>query len=407
MRAYERFMGYVQVGTASDPENADVRPSTARQFDLARRLVEEMHALGIADARVDAHCYVYGSIAATPGCEGAPALGLIAHLDTSPDACGAGVRPLLHPNYDGADVRLPDGSVISAERFPALKKLRGQTLITASGGTLLGADDKAGIAEIMTACEQVLCGAVPHGKLCIAFTPDEEIGRGPEGFDVAGFGAQFAYTVDGGAVEEIEYENFNAATAQLHFTGVEVHPGEAKGIMVNATQLAMAYDGLLPKRERPEYTEGREGFFHLVRMEGTVGKARSAYLIRDHDRAGFEARKERMRQAAAELQAYYGAGCVHLEMEDSYYNMREVIEQHFHLVENAEAALRTMGLEPVVAPIRGGTDGSQLSFMGLPCPNLGTGGRYAHGPNECVTAEEMDRVVELLLGIIGRYAKKL
>lgn len=346
MKAIDRFLEYVTVYTTSS-EAGEGCPSTPRQFDLAKRLVDEMRELGIADARVDGHCYVYGSIPASPGCEEAPAIGLIAHLDTSPDCGGEKVKPLLHPGYNGQDVQLPSGHCISTGMFPALKALKGQTLVTASGNTLLGADDKAGIAEILTACEQLLCGGLPHPRVCVAFTPDEEIGRGADLFDVAAFGAKYAYTVDGGAVEEIEYESFNAAAAKLCFKGVEVHPGAAKDIMVNAAGLAAEFDGLLPGDERPRHTEGRQGFFHLTELCGSVGSATASYIIRDHDRARFEQRKRQMQEAARALEAAHGKGCVELTITDSYYNMGEVIEKHWHLVENAMQAVRAAGLEPV------------------------------------------------------------
>lgn len=406
MRAYERFLQYVTVDTASDPHNPEGHPSSQKQFDLAHKLADEMRALGLEEVRVSEHCYVYGFLPASPGCEDAPALGLVAHMDTSPDASGAGVTPVLHPNYDGKDVTLPSGRVIGVATFPQLKKLVGRTLITASGDTLLGADDKAGIAEILTACEELLCGGAPHGRLCIAFTPDEEIGQGTARFDVEGFGAQYAYTLDGGDESEIEYETFNAAAARLRFTGVSVHPGSAKGIMVNAARLAVEFDGLLPQDARPDKTEDREGFFHLTGISGAVAEAESEYIIRDHDREKFEAKKQAMRDAAEALNQKYGPGSVALQLSDSYYNMGEVIEQHFHLVENARQAIRAAGLAPQSPAVRGGTDGSTLSFMGLPCPNLGTGGYYFHGPNECITAEGMDNAVRILLGIIDIYARQ-
>lgn len=399
----ERFLRYIQLDTTSDPENKGPQPTTPGQFALARLLVEEMHALGIKDAFVDEHCYVYGHIPATPGCEGAPPIGFIAHMDTSPDASGENIRPIFHENYDGGDIPLPAGHTIRAEVFPTLATLRGKTLITASGDTLLGADDKAGIAEILTVCERLLGGEVPHGPICIAFTPDEEVGRGAEGFDVAGFGARWAYTVDGGAPSEVEYETFNAAEARLTFKGVEVHPGTAKSVMVNAARLAVEYDGLLPP-QRPDNTEGREGFFHLAQVQGSVGAATAKYIVRDHDTALFEERKKTMAIAAARLESRHFPGCVKLEITDSYYNMRRVVEEHFHLVENAHAAVRATGLVPESPPVRGGTDGSQLSFMGLPCPNLGTGGHFFHGPSECIATEDMEAAVEVILGIIGIYA---
>lgn len=405
MRAYERLLDYVTYETMSDPA-AGAMPSSEGQRVLAQHLCNEMQALGLHSVRLDENGYVYGELPATAGLENLPALGFIAHMDTSPDASGTDVRPLLHPAYDGGPVTLPTGRVLDPEKLPALRGMAGQTLITASGDTLLGADDKAGIAEILTACEQLLAGSVPHGRLCIAFTPDEEIGRGADRFDVPGFGAAAAYTVDGGEVGEIEYENFNAASAALRFTGVGVHPGEAKGIMVNAAKLAIEFHGLLPAGECPEQTEGREGFFHLIGLFGGVEQAESQYIIRDHSAAVFARRKAQMQQVAETMQRRYGTAAVQLTLQDSYRNMEEVIRQHFYLVEDAEAAIRAAGLAPITNPIRGGTDGSMLSFKGLPCPNLGTGGFYFHGPSECITAERMDKAVEIILGIVQRAAQK-
>ncbi len=405
MNVYERFARYVAIDTMPDAANPGGHPSTQKQYDLANVLVEEMLALGIADAFVNDKCIVYGHIPASPGCEGAPALGLIAHMDTSPDCSGSGVVPLLHPNYDGGDIKLPGGHVIEVATFPQLRQYQGQTLVTASGGTLLGADDKAGIAEIMAACQRMLKQDLPHGRLCIAFTPDEEIGVGVRDFDLEAFGAAFAYTLDGGPVEQVQYETFNGAAAKLTFTGVSVHPGTAKGILKNAARMAAEFDALLPADERPENTEGRQGFYHLTDIGGGVERAVAEYIIRDHDRARFEARKAAMQKAADEMRRRYGEGSVLLTMEDSYRNMGEVIEMHMHLVENAKAALRAMGLAAQVLPVRGGTDGSHLSYMGLPCPNLGVGGLYAHGPNECISIEAMERAVDLICGIAGIYAR--
>ncbi len=404
MRAYERFLNYAKISTASE-EDTGCTPTTARQLDLALLLAEELRALGIADAHVDAYGYVYASLPATPGCEDAPALGWIAHMDTSPDFSGEGVAPILHPDYDGGDVALPQGGyVLRPEEFPFLRGLRGRTLITADGSTLLGADDKAGIAEIVTLCERLLQSGAPHGALKFAFTPDEEVGTGTRYFDVAGFGARYAYTVDGGAEGEISYENFNAASALFEVTGVSVHPGTAKGTMVNALKLCCELDSLLPAGETPEHTEGREGFYHMVGLEGSAAQARLAYIVRDHDRAAFEARKqtlERVRRAVAEK---YPTAHIALTVEDTYYNMQEQIAPCMHLIENAKRACEQAGVPWSVEVTRGGTDGAQLSYRGLPCPNLGTGGYNCHGPYECITAEGMDRVVEILLNITALYA---
>lgn len=403
MRAYERLLQYVKVHTTSDP-NSGTHPSTARQFDLARQLVEELKSLGLQDAHVDEHCYVYATLPATPGQEAAPALGFIAHVDTADDASGENVQPQVHPNYDGGPVILPaTGAVLDPATFPFLKEMQGQTLITADGSTLLGADDKAGIAEIMTMLERVQQEGRAHGKLCVGFTPDEEIGEGASLFDVVHFGAAYAYTVDGDDVGEISYENFNAAAAVVTVHGFSVHPGSAKNAMRNAQNIAIEFHQALPAFSRPEHTEGREGFFHLTSMQGDVTLARLGYIVRDHDAARFAARKAQMQHIADCLNERYGAGTVELDLQDSYYNMEEKIRPHFHLVENARKAIRAAGLEPIETPVRGGTDGATLSYMGLPCPNLGTGGFNFHGPCECITAEKMDQSVEILLNLVDLY----
>ena len=405
MRAYERLLQYAKVYTTSDPASG-THPSTARQFDLAHLLVEEMQALGIADAAVDEHCYVYGSLPAAPGCEGLPCLGLIAHMDTSPDASGEDVRPVIHENYDGRDVQLPgSGAVMKVSAFPFLASMKGETLITSDGTTLLGADDKAGIAEILTAVETVIRDGLPHGRLAIAFTPDEEIGEGADLFDLERFGADFAYTVDGGDVGGIEYENFNAAAATVTIRGLSVHPGSAKDTMINASNLAMEYHLALPRMARPETTEGRQGFYHLCQMYGDVNEAKLGYILRDHDAACLEYKKEMLFQIAAWMNGRYGAGTVAVEIKDSYRNMIEKIRPHFHLVETARTAIRMAGLEPEELPVRGGTDGATLSWKGLPCPNLGTGGFNFHGVLECTTAERMDKAAEVVLNIVALYAK--
>ena len=403
MRAYERLLKYVKVYTTSDP-NSGTHPSTMRQFDLARQLVDELKALGLADAFVDEHCYVYATLPATPGSENAKPLGLIAHMDTTDDAPGENVNPQIHENYDGGKVVLPaTGAVLDPAVFPFLTEMKGQTLITTDGATLLGADDKAGVAEIMTALDRIITEKRPHGKLCIGFTPDEEIGEGASLFDVPGFGAAYAYTVDGEDVGEISYENFNAAAAVVTVHGFSVHPGSAKNTMINAQNVAMEFHAALPAFDRPEHTEGREGFFHLTSMQGDVTTTHLGYIVRDHDAAKFAARKAQMQHIAACLNEKYGAVTVELDLHDSYYNMLEKIEPHFHLVENARTAIRAAGLEPIETPVRGGTDGATLSHMGLPCPNLGTGGFNFHGPCECITAEKMDQSVEILLNIVDLY----
>ena len=403
MRAYERLLKYVKVWTTSDPESG-THPSTMRQFDLAHQLVQELKDLGLTDAHVDEHCYVYATLPATPGQESAKPLGFIAHMDTTDDASGENVNPQIHPNYDGGKVVLPaTGTVLDPAQFPFLTEMKGQTLITTDGSTLLGADDKAGVSEIMTMLERVITEKRPHGKLCIGFTPDEEIGEGASLFDVEGFGAAYAYTVDGEDAGEISYENFNAAAAVVTVHGFSVHPGSAKNTMINAQNVAMEFHAALPAFSRPEHTEGREGFFHLTSMVGDVTTAKLGYIVRDHDAAKFAARKAQMEHIAACLNERYGEGTVELDIHDSYHNMLEKIQPHFHLVENARKAIRAAGLEPIETPVRGGTDGATLSYMGLPCPNLGTGGFNFHGPCECITAEKMDQCTEILLNLVDLY----
>lgn len=403
MRAYERFLQYVKVYTTSDEESS-THPTTARQLDLGRMLVAQLEELGLKDARLDEYGYVYATLPATPGCEQAAGLGFIAHMDTAPGTSGENVNPQIHENYDGGDVVLPaTGAVLKPAEFPFLSEMKGQTLITTDGSTLLGADDKAGVAEIMTMVERLIREGRPHGKICIGFTPDEEVGQGADLFDVDGFGAAYAYTVDGDDVGEISYENFNAAVAAVKIHGLSVHPGSAKNTMRNALSLAMEYHAALPAFECPEHTEGREGFFHLCDLQGDVSEAVFHYIIRDHDADRFAVRKAQMQQVADRLNEKYGAGTVELELTDSYRNMLEKIRPHFHLVENARAAIRAVGLTPVESPIRGGTDGATLSYKGLPCPNLGTGGFNFHGPMECITVEKMDQAVEVLLNLADLY----
>jgi len=405
MRAYERFLKYVTVHTTSDPRSTS-HPTTKGQFDLAHQLVDEMKKLGITDAYVDDKCYVYGTLPATEGCNQAKALGIIAHMDTSDAASGKDVKPQIHAEYDGGDIyQEGSGTYITVKQFPFLTKLKGHTLITTDGTTLLGADDKAGIAEILTMVERIQSEKIPHGKLCIGFTPDEEVGQGADFFDVEGFGADYAYTVDGGDVCEIEYENFNAASAVVTVHGFSVHPGSAKDTMINAQNVAMEFHMSLPRFERPEHTEGREGFYHLTDMQGDVTTAKLEYIIRDHDEAKFQAKKDTMELIAARLNDQYGAGTVALDIQDSYANMIEQIRPHFHLIENARTAIQKVGLQPVECPIRGGTDGARLSYMGLPCPNLGTGGFGFHGPSEGISVEKMDQCVEILLHLVELYAK--
>ncbi|MBD5132952.1 MAG: peptidase T [Clostridiales bacterium] len=405
MRAYERLLKYVKIHTTSS-DATGVTPSTPCQWDLARALVDELKGLGLENPSVDENCIVTAWLPAAPGCEAAPALGLLAHMDTSPAFSGEGVDPIVHENYDGGDIVLPkEGRVIKAADFPFLAGLKGRTLITADGSTLLGADDKAGIAELVTLCERLVAENLPHGRLCVAFTPDEEIGEGPDHFDVAAFGAKYAYTVDGSAAGSIEYENFNAASAKVDITGVSVHPGSAKDVMENALLIAQEFNALLPADAIPAKTEGYEGFFHLDAMAGTTASAHMEYIIRDHDREKFEAKKALMERAAAQVRSAHPTAEVKLTLRDSYYNMREKLADCMHLVDNAKKAAELVGLTPAVEPIRGGTDGARLSYMGLPCPNLGTGGYNFHGPLELACVEEMDAVVDILVNIAALYSK--
>lgn len=404
MRAYERLLDYVKVYTTSE-EEGEVVPSTERQFVLGRQLAEELKSLGVSNVRIDDNCYVYGMIPATPGMERVPKIGFIAHMDTAPDFSGENVNPQVLADYDGKDVVLGDsGRILSVKDFPHLPSLKGRTLITTDGNTLLGADDKAGVAEIMTLAEDILKEEIPHGTICIGFTPDEEVGRGADFFDVAGFGADYAYTVDGGMENEIEYENFNAAGAKVRFTGVSIHPGSSKDTMVNAALVAMEFNAMLPAGDTPRNTEGYEGFYHLCEMSGDVSSAKLEYIVRDHDASIFRSKLETLRHAEKLLNEKYGEGTVALTIKEQYRNMKEKIEPCMHLIENASLAVQEAGLQPHVVPIRGGTDGARLSFMGLPCPNLGTGGYAFHGPFEHITAEGMDTVVRILKEIVRLYA---
>ena len=404
MRAYERFLNYVPVWTTSD-ETSDTVPSADRELVLARMLVEEMKGLGIADARVDDKGYVYGHIPATPGCEDKPSLGLVAHMDTVADASGENIKPQIIENYDGKDVVLKgSGDILKVDEFPYLAELKGRTLITTDGTTLLGADDKAGIAEILTVAEEIIKEGLPHGKICIGFTPDEEIARGAKHFDVEGFGADYAYTLDGDEEGEIQFENFNASTAFITIHGVSVHTGSAKDVMVNSQTIATEIHQMLPVNERPETTEGYEGFYHLVSVQGNVTTTKMKYFIRDFDRRSFDARAQKLRDIAEEMNKKYGEGKVEVEIVESYYNMREKIEPCMQLIDYAKAAIEHAGITPIVSPVRGGTDGARLSFKGLPCPNLGTGGHAFHGVFEHITVEGMDKAVLIVKDIIRQFA---
>ena len=403
MRAYERLLKYVKIHTTSE-ETSENTPSSRRQFALAELLVQELRDLGVTDIRLDEKCYIYARIPATEGMECAPALGFIAHMDTAPDFCGENVTPQIIPDYNGEKIALGQSKLtLSPEMFPHLRSLKGCTLITTDGTTLLGADDKAGLAEIMTMAEEIIKGKIPHGTICIGFTPDEEIGRGADYFDVEGFGADYAYTVDGGAENAIEYENFNAAGAKVKIKGLSVHPGDSKDTMLNAALVAMEFNQMLPSGDTPCNTEGYEGFYHLCEMKGDVSEAILEYIVRDHDAALFEARLYTLRHIEKLLNEKYGPGTVTLTIREQYRNMKEKIEPCMHLIDNAKQAVQNIGLQPETVPIRGGTDGARLSYMGLPCPNLGTGAYGFHGPYEHIAAESMDHVVSVLKEIVKLY----
>ena len=401
MRVDERFLKYISYWTTSDEKNKTV-PSSEREFELAKVLEEELKDLGLSKVTLTDHCYVYGLLPATSGLEKTKSIGLIAHMDTAPDYCGKNIKPQIIPDYDGKDVALSDsGLTLKVTDFPDLLSAVGKTLITTDGTTLLGADDKAGIAEIITAIEYIIDNDIPHGDIWIGFTPDEEVGNGPQFFDLNYFKADYAYTVDGDYEGEIAYENFNAASAEFEIHGVNVHPGEAKNIMVNAALIATELAQLLPSDQTPSHTEGREGFFHLTEMEGNVAFAKLSYIIRDHDSNIFESRLNKLRTLEVELNQKYGSGTVSLHIQHSYENMLSVIKNKMYIVDLSKKAISSVGLTPISRPIRGGTDGARLSFMGLPCPNLGTGGYGFHGPYEHITVESMETVVKILITIIS------
>lgn len=392
-----RFMRYVSFDTQSDEFSATC-PSTAKQKRLGQQLVKEMLDMGIGDAHMDENGYVYGTV---PGDPRLPTIGLIAHMDTSPDTSGANVKARI-VKYEGGDIVLNETEhiVLREREHDSLTADRGKHLIVTDGTTLLGADDKAGIAEIMSCAEFLMTARMNHATLKIAFTPDEEIGRGADLFDVKGFGADYAYTVDGGKLGELEYENFNAAGAKVIFHGLNIHPGAAKDKMVNSQYIAMQFHSLLPQLERPEHTEGYEGFFHLIDMSGTVEQSQLRYIIRDHDMEKFRARKQLMEQICGSLNEKYGGGTAVLEIQDSYYNMREKIEPCMYVVDRAKRAMESVGITPVTVPIRGGTDGARLSFMGLPCPNLCTGGKNFHGRFEYIAVEDMEAITKILVALL-------
>ena len=399
MKVQDRLLKYVAYWTTSD-ESGFVIPSSEREFALGRELKQELEDLGLSRVILTDHCYVYGLLPATSGMEDRKAIGFIAHMDTAPDYSGENVKPQIIENYDGSDILLKGSNTyLKVSDFPTLETLTGRTLITTDGTTLLGADDKAGIAEIMTALEQIITEGTPHGDIWIGFTPDEEIGAGADLFDLDYFKADFAYTVDGDYEGEVAYENFNAASADFIIHGVNVHPGEAKDIMVNAALLATEIVSRLPKAETPAHTEGREGFYHLTDMSGDVAFAKLSFIVRDHDKDIFESRLNLLRTIEVEMNQEYGAGTVELTITHSYENMLSVIEQHMDVIERAQNAIRESGLEPISRPVRGGTDGARLSFMGLPCPNLGTGGYGFHGPYEHISVEGMETAVRIIKSI--------
>ena len=401
MTAAERFLKYVSVNTPSDENVEDRTPSTDCQFDLAHVLEKELIDMGFRNVRVTKDCFVYAELPATSGREQDPVLGLIAHMDTAPSFNGNNVKPCLLPDYDGKDVLLAgSGDSLTVGLFPHLPSLKGQTLITTDGTTLLGGDDKAGIAEIITACEKLMASGREHGPVAVAFTPDEEIGLGVHSFDVPSFGANYAYTVDGGPLGEVSYENFNACEAVVEFHGLSVHPGSSKNKMINACLMAMEFNASLPQKDTPRDTEGYEGFFHLEMMKGDVSEAKLAYIVRDHSAARFEERKEQLRHIAKIMEEKWGKGSVNLSIREQYRNMREKIEPCFFLVKNAKAAWKSVGVEPFEEPVRGGTDGAQLCYMGLPCPNLGTGGYACHGPYEHITVESLEKVSDMLVALM-------
>lgn len=403
--AKERLLRYVKINTQSVYDQDQV-PSSPNEFDLARVLVNELKALGLQDVSLDDHCYVMATLPAnidTP----APVVGLIAHMDTSPDLSGENVNPRIIPSYDGGDIVLnaEKGILLSPQVFPELKKYIGQELITTDGTTLLGADDKAGVAAIMAALEELVQHPeIRHGTVKVGFTPDEEVGRGADFFDVAKFGADFAYTVDGGELGEIEFETFNAAVAHVDVNGQNVHPGSAKDKMINSLLVAMEFNALLPVNERPEFTSGYDGFAHLYLMEGSVEHTKMTYIVRDHDRVKFEARKQKMLDSAAFLNGRYGPDTVKVSLKDQYYNMREMIEPVMYIMDIAREAIVETGIEPVTMPVRGGTDGARLSYMGLPCPNLFAGGFNFHGKFECIPTASLEKAVEVLVRIVQKAA---
>lgn len=405
MKAYERLLKYVVVRTPSD-ENSTTVPSSKCQFDLANILVEELKELGIENAYVDDKSFVYGTLPATPGYEDKTKLGFIAHMDTVADFCDHDIVPVVTENYNGEDLVLgTSGRVLSVKDFPHLSGLKGRTLITSDGTTVLGVDDKAGIAEIMTMLERLINDNIPHGQVCVAFTPDEEIGTGAQSFNVEDFDADFGFTLDGDGEGEIQYENFNAYKADFKITGFSVHPGSSKDTMINASLVAMEINSMLPAGETPRGTEGYEGFYHLMSMSGDVSGAELHYIVRDHNGEYIQARLNTLRLIEKLMNEKWGEGTVTLTISEQYRNMAEIVSTCMHLIDNAQEACRLAGVTPNVIPIRGGTDGCQLSFRGLPCPNLGTGGHGYHGPYEHATVEGMDAATDVIVELVKLYAK--
>ena len=405
MNLKERFLKYVSFDTQSD-ESSTTFPSTDKQLVLLRHLKEELEALGLTEVTMDKYGYVMATLPATKGYENAPVIGFISHVDTAPDMSGANIKPHVVENYNGKDIRLGDDCYLRVEEFPELAFFKGHTLIHTDGTTLLGADDKAGVAEIMTAMEWLVAHPEhPHGKIRVGFTPDEEIGRGVDYFDVQKFAADFAYTMDGGMEGELEYENFNAAGAKIQISGRNVHPGMAKNKMINAIDIACELNALLPQEQRPQFTEHYEGFFHCVGIKGSVEEAEISYIIRDHDSDKFEQKKQLMWDVVNFLQRKYGEKCLTLTLKDQYYNMRKMVEPHPQLIEKARRAMIEAGVKPQVKPIRGGTDGSRLSFMGLPCPNLFTGGMNFHGRYEYVSLTTMNRAMNTIINLARIWAE--
>lgn len=400
-----RFLDYVSFDTQSDP-NSTTYPSTAKQLALLNHLVEQMTLMGLEDVEIDPNGYVMGTLPATKGFEDRPTIGFIAHVDTSPDMSGKGVKPQIIENYNGEDIALSSSVTMRVSRFPELKLFKGDTLITTDGTTLLGADDKAGIAEIMTAMEYLIANPqTPHPKIRVGFTPDEEIGRGVDFFNVKHFGAQYAYTVDGGFEGELEFENFNAACVKVSIQGENIHPGYAKDKMINALGLACRIDNAIPAKERPEHTEGYEGFFLLMHLNGTVESAKMEYIIRDHDRKKFERRKELFNDIVEKINSELGKKVIEVEIKDQYYNMREMVEPHKQIIDIAKKAMELSGVKPLIKPIRGGTDGSKLSYMGLPCPNIFAGGMNFHSKLEYCSLNSMHKAVNTIINIARLWAE--